>query len=390
MVSDLAYGYFYLFTETNVDDKPAPYTEPTRACNTEESREEEANDVEDNLATDEYGEDSATQPYAPDSNFETESEPIPFVGRNAAGKSDTNQAGEPSDVEATQAYCAEEDDDDEEEGDYESEPIPFVGRNLTGKSDANQPAKPSDLEATQAYCAEEEEGSSDSSDSQPLPIGPTAGHDDVAATLAYGLEATQAYHVTEKDDDSDSEDDRGDLDNNAKTLAYDLQATQAYGAGASDDNDDDDKRESCNETVGEQSSKTGNEVERSDANQPTIADGLEATQAYGADETDDEDSEDQVGGSRGGDQGRGDEATLAYGLAATLPYGGVDDGSEDDDDDNDNEGDNKRDHKVAEPIARQENQATLAYGLEETQAYDDDNIETGIVNQVLFDIQNSF
>ena len=355
------------------------------------------------MATDEYGEDCATQPYTSDSNFETESEPMPFVGRNAEDKSDANQPAEPSDVEATQAYCLGE---------------------------------------------EKEEGDSDSSDSQPLPIGPTAvpAHDDMAATLAYGLEATQAYNVTEKDDDTDDEEDkdedeRGPHGNDDPTLAYDLQATQAYGVGAGDDTDDEDndKRESHVETVEGQSSKTGTTVNRVDAIQDTIpygleptqaygADetddedyndqdkgsrggnndereshvetvegqsgttvnrtdaiqatipyGLEATQAYGADETDDEDSNDQDKGSRGRDQGRGDEPTLAYGLAATLPCGGGDDDDEDNDDDS-----NK---KVAEDIVRQENQATVVYGLDETKAYDDDNNDIGITCHSLFTLQ---
>ena len=337
-----------LFAGRNTDDgeisitKPAAFEEPTLMYNVEESGKEEANEGEDNIATDEYGEDSATQPYAADSNFE--SEPIPFMGGNVPDKSGfPDKMPKPSELEATQAYCVEEEEEKEEEGEKE-----------------------------------DKDGDSDSSDSQPLPIGPTAktGQDNVTATLAYGLEATQAYNVTEKEDaDTDSEDDEGRNVDNAKTLGYDLQATQAYGVGASDDDNDDeeeaDERESRKETVEEQATKAAvSMIGRGDgAKQPNIAFGLESTQAYGADETDDEESDDHNHDTGGRDQGR------AYGLAETLPYGGGDD---DDDDDDDKEDEVGRMDKVAEPLGRQENQATLAYGLEETQAYDVDNNDTGI------------
>ena len=342
-----------LFAGRNTDDgeisitKPGAFDEPTLMYNVEEPGKEEANEDEDNMATDEYGEDSATQPYAADSNFESETEPIPFMGGNAVDKSDADKMPKPSELEATQAYCVEKEEEEEERGEKE-----------------------------------DKEGDSDSSDSQPLPIGPTAvaGQDDVTATLAYGLEATQAYNVTEKEDaDTDSEDDEGRNVDNAKTLAYDLQATQAYGVGASDDDNDDeeedDKRESRKETVEEQATEAAASMaNRGGAKQPNIAFGLESTQAYGADETDDEESDDQDKGTGGRDQGRGDEATMAYGLAETLPYGGGDY----DDDNDDKEDEVGRMDKAEEPLGRQENQATLAYGLEETQAYNVDNNDTGI------------
>ena len=341
---------FDLFTEVNIEanadnlEKRTAHTKSTLVHNTEESGKEEANDKED-----EYGEDSATQPYAANSNFESESEPIPFMAQKTTDKSVASQPVKPADLEATQAYCIEDKDEEEEEREGE----------------------------------EEAEGDSDSTDSQPLPIGPSVvgARDDMMATLAYGLEATQAYNIAEKD--SDSEDNRGPHDDNVNayaTSAYDMQATQAYGVGVSDDDDDDDKTESRKEPVEERASKSAeSEVNRSDANRPISAYGLEATQAYGADETDDEDSDNQDEGSRNEDQGRGLEATVPYGLAATLPYGG-DDNENDGDDDNDDE---DRDYRVAEPAVRQENQATLAYGLEETQAYDGDNNDTGTVYQSL-------
>ena len=292
------------------------------------------------MVTDEYGDDCATQPYAMDSDFNTESATIPVVG---VDKSDANQTTKLSDVEATQAYCVED---------------------------------------------EEEEEDSNSSNSQPLPIGPTSEADQgdiTAATLAYGLEATQAYDATEKDDETDDEqdqDDRGSHCNDADpTLAYDLQSTQAYGVSKEDDNTDDednDKNESHRERVEGKSCELETKVNGGDAVQPTMPYGLESTQAYGADETDDEDSKDWDMEDSRGDKSRGDKAALASGLAETLPYGGYDD--DDDNEDNDDENDNK---KVDEHV-RQENQATLAYGLEETQAYDAESNDTGIAYQVLF------
>ena len=345
------------------------------------------------MVTDEYGDDCATQPYAMDSDFNTEGETIPVVGVDT---SDANQTIKLSDVEATQAYCVED---------------------------------------------EKEEEDSNSSNSQPLPIGPTSGAnqgDIAAATLAYGLEATQAYNTTKKDDETDDEqdqDDRGSHCNDADpTLAYDLQSTQAYGVSKEDDNTDDedndkneshrervegqsceletkidgrdavqatipyglestqaygvgegdntddednDKNESCRERVEGKSCELQTKVNGGDAVQATMPYGLDSTQAYGADETDDEDSKDWDMANSRGDKSRGDRAALASGLAETLPYGGHDD------DDNENNNDENENQKVDE-LQRQENQATVAYGLEETQAYDAESNDTGIAYQVLF------
>ena len=379
--------------ETNADvEKPTDHNEPTQLLySTEKAGERKLND-DDNMVTDEYGDDCATQPYAMDSDFNTEGATIPVVGVDT---SDANRKTKLSDVEATQAYCVE----DEEEG---------------------------------------EEEDSNSSNSQPLPIGPTSEADQgdiAAATLAYGLEATQAYNTTEKDDETDDEqdqDDRGSHCNDADpTLAYDLQSTQAYGVSKEDDNTDDednDKNESHRERVEGQSCELETKIDGRDAVQATIPYGLESTQAYGVgegDNTDDEDSdknescrerveekscelETKVNGGDAvqvtmtywfqsiqaygddvsedwdmkdsrGDKSRGDGVALASCLAETLPYGGHDD-DDDDNEDNDDENENK---KVDEHI-RQENQATLAYGLEETQAYDAESNDTGIVYQVLF------
>ena len=304
--------------EINLEDTLA-HAEPTLAYNAEETGKEDSTDDEhENLDAGDYGADIATQAYVVD-NIESESE-------------------------------------------TESEPIPLVesGHTAADKSGANQAANPSDFEATQAYCLEDED--SNSSDSQPLPIGTAAAtHDDISATMAYGVEATQAYNVSEND--NDNSEDEGEQ-NKKQMPAYDLQATQAYGTG---DDDDDDTRDSHSETVEKQSASMGNE---GDTGQPTIPYGLEATQAYGVDEeTSDEDVDNEDRSSTGGDQGRGDAnaATLPYGLAPTQPYGG-----DDVNDDSDGDGDNKVDKDSGN--VRQDNLATLPYRLEETQAYDGDNI----------------
>lgn len=314
------------------------HEEPTLVFNTEDLRREETKDDEDSTASDDYGEDSATQPYASDGNFESESEPIPFMGRNEADTSPGKQAGKPPDLEATQAY--------------------FVGDN--GEE-------------------ETEERDSDSSDSQPLPMGPTctamAGGDDVAATLAYGLEAAQAYNVTDNDVDSNSEDERRPSGDDTKTPVTDLPATQAYGVGASDDDNDDDEEDNGQKSdkVKYEEQSGGHKINRGDVNQPTVPCGLEATQAYGADhdETDDEDSNYQDNLTVAENQDRANKVTY---LAETLPYGGDDSDGDDD----------AEAHEVTKPFARQENQETLAYGLEATQAYDGDNNGEGMSYYVFY------
>lgn len=331
---------FDLFLGADANDKDInleetlAHAEPTLAYDAEETRKDDSTDDEhEHLDADDYGADIATQAYAVDN--------------------------------------------DESESDTESEPIPLAsGHTAADKSGTKQAANPSDLEATQAYCLEDED--SNSSDSQPLPIGAatTTTHDDISATMAYGLEATQAYNVFEKG--GDSSEDEGEQDKK-QMPAYDLQATQAYGAG--DDDDDDDTKDSHSETVEFKQSAnmdTVHVVNEGDTGQPTIPYGLEATQAYGADEeTDDEDADNEVDrSSTGGDHGRGNAnaATLAYGLAPTQPYG-----VGGDDDDSDDDGDNKTDKDSGN--VRQNNLATLPYGLEETQAYDMDNNDTGTFSE---------
>lgn len=320
---------FDLFAGADANGKETlANAEPTLACNAQETKAEDSTDDElENVDADDFGADIATQAYAAvddvGSESETESEPIPLEsGHTPADKTGTNQAGNPSDLEATQAYCLEDED-------------------------------------------------SNSSDSQPLLIGTaTATRDDISATMAYGLDATQAYNIAEKVGDSSEDEDEK---NKEQMQVYDLQATQAYGVG----DDDDDTRESHSEIVEKQSANMNNVVNDGDTVHPTIPYGLEATQAYGADEeTDDEDVENEDRSSTGGDQGRGDAnaATLAYSLAPTQPYRGdnVDDNSDDD-------GNNKADKDSGN--VREDNLATLPFGLEETQAYDGDNKDTGTFSE---------
>lgn len=319
---------FHLFAGADANDKETlADAEPTLACNAEVTKTDDSTDDElENLDADDFGADIATQAYAVVDNVgsgsETESEPIP-LGSGPATPDNTgaNQAGNPSDLEATQAYCLEDED-------------------------------------------------SNSSDSQPLLIGAaTVTHDDISATMAYGLDGPQAYNISEKVGESSEDEDEKDKE---QMPVYDFQATQAYGVG-----DDDDTRDIHSEVVEKQSANVNNVVNDGDTGQPTIPYGLEATQAYGADEeTDDEDVENENRSCTGGDQGRGDAnaATLTYGLAPTQPFGG--DNVDDDSDDN---GNNKADKDSGN--VRQDNLATLPFGLEETQAYDGDNKDTGTFSE---------
>ena len=398
--------------------------------------------------TDEYGDDCATQPYAMDSDFNTESATIPVVG---VDKSDANQTTKLSDVEATQAYCVEDEEEEEDSNSSNSQPLPIgptseadqgditaatlaYGLEATQAYDATEkddetddeqdqddrgshcndadPTLAYDLQSTQAYGVSKEDDNTDDEDNdknesrgervegQSCELETKIdGRDAVQATIPYGLESTQAYGVGEGDNTDDEDNDKNEShrervegqsceletkidgrDAVQATIPYGLESTQAYGVGEGDntDDEDNDKNESHRERVEGKSCELETKVNGGDAVQATMPYGLESTQAYGANETDDEDSKDwDMEDSRGDKSGR-DGAALASGLAETLPYGGHDD--DDDNEDNDDENDNK---KVDEHV-RQENQATLAYGLEETQAYDAESNDTGIAYQVLF------
>ena len=346
------------------------------------------------MVTDEYGDDCATQPYAMDSDFNTESATIPVVG---VDKSDANQTTKLSDVEATQAYCVEDEEEEEDSNSSNSQPLPIGPTSEADQGDITAATLAYGLEAMQAYNATEKDDETDDEQDQ----DDRGSHcNDADPTLAYDLQSTQAYGVSKEDDNTDDEDNdknesRGERvegqsceletkidgrDAVQATIPYGLESTQAYGVGEGDntDDEDNDNNESHRERVEGKSCELETKVNGGGAVQPTMPYGLESTQAYGADETDDEDSKDwDMEDSRGDESGR-DGAALASGLAETLPYGGHDD--DDDNEDNDDENDNK---KVDEHV-RQENQATLAYGLEETQAYDAESNDTGIAYLVLF------
>jgi len=340
------------------------------------------------MVTDEYGDDCATQPYAMDSDFNAESATIPVVGVDT---SDANQTTKLSDVEATQAYCVE---DEKEEEDSTIGP--------TSEADQGDIAAATlayGLEATQAYTATEKDDETDDEQDQ----DDQGSHcDDADPTLAYDLQSTQAYGVSKEDDNTDGEDNDKNESCREKvegqsceletkidgrdavqaTIPYGLESTQAYGVGEGDntDDEDNDKNESIRERVEGTSCELETKVNGGDAVQATMPYGLESTQAYGADETDDEDSKDWDMADSRGDESRGDRVALASGLAETQPYGGHDD--DDDNEDKDDENENK---KVDEHM-RQENQATLAYGLEETQAYDAESNDTGIAHEILYSL----
>lgn len=266
---------------------------------------------------------------------------------------------------ATQAYAVQSDSELEIES--------ASTRDKAVARDLNQVTNPSYLEATQAYCIEEGEDS-DSSDSQPLPIGiaKTAATDDIHATLTYGIGEPERVSDSERDDNNDGDHKRGQ----SQTLLYDLQATQAYGIGGGDDEEEEDPQKGCTETEGEQPSDLDAGVSRGDDVQATTAYGLEATQAYGADEINEEETAVKNRDGMGGNQGRGtgpdaNTATLASDFGSTQPYCG---------NDNDATEDDKGDNAVAEHITKMENLATVAYGLEETQAYACDNNDSGTLS----------
>ena len=310
---------------TSVDETPAPIQQ-TVAYNTKEIQKDDSTDDEqNNEAVDDYGADVATQAYTVQSDSEFEIESV--ANGDKAVARDLHKAVDPCDLEATQAYCIEEGED------------------------------------------------SDSSDSQPLPIGTaiTAGTDEIQATLAYGIGEPESVSDSERDNTCNNDDDskRGQV----QTLAYDLQATQAYGIGGGDDEEEDLQKNST-KTEGEQPSDLDAGVSRGDDVQATIAYGLEATQAYGAEEIDDEETAIKGRSCTGGYQGRGHDAnagTLVSDFGSTRPCSGNNDDANEDD---------KEDSDVGEHVTKQANLATIAYGLEGTQAYACDSNDSGTLSSV--------
>ena len=292
---------------------------------------------EENRDSDVYGEDSATQPYAADSNFESKSEGIRLrIESRDQDEFDTNAPHDEPDMEATQAYFLEVVDDEDDKV---------------------------------------EERDSEGSDSQPLPIGPRVEEDEnnMGPTLAYDFEETQAYNVMEKDDNAGNE--------KVKMQPSDLQATQAYGLGTSDDEtDDNDERENEGEIHKEKICKPSelrvarNGIKQDNENQPMTTPSLEATQAYGdrneADETDDEHAIDQNEGSEEVRQNDRDQDGLQK-----IPLSRKDENGTDDlDVDKEN---TKTDLPFLKPLSRKENHTKMVCGLEEMQAYDGESIDSG-------------
>ena len=306
--------------QTNLK-KTLSYAEPTLAYDIDEFEKREGDNEPNVDVAETYGEDSATQQYTADSDDESTS----IRQREARDKKEA--------LQQTVAY---------------------------------------DLEATQAYLVEggPDEGS-DTSDSQPLPpsIETEATQDANLETLAYGLEDGARNSASEAfdRDDSNENDEHVPMENKT-TLAYDLQATQAYGTTAFDDDDDDDDDEddtSYCDVVGKGKTKVGG----NEANQKPLAYELEATQAYGANNNgDDNDNDSPKAVWHGASDAT--KPTVLCGLAATIPYSGGDTNNSDDDgDDGDNSTKNDLKTDEATYCMQQENQATLAYGVDETLAH---------------------
>ena len=282
-----------------------------------------------------YGEDSATQPYAADSK---KGEGIPLrIESTDQNAFDMNAPRNEPDMEATQAYFFEVADDEDDKV---------------------------------------EEQDSEGSDSQPLPISLSVVEDEnnMGPTIAYDFDETQAYNVMEKDDSAGNEQE--------KMQPSDLQATQAYGLGTSDDEtDDNDERDNEEDIHQEKVSKPSellvarNRIKQDNKNQPMTSDSLEATQAYGArnktDETDDEHAVDQNEGSEEVRQHDRDQDGLQK-----IPL------SRKDDLDFDKEN-SKTELTFLKPLSRKEDHTKMVCGLEETQAYDGESIDSGTLVSML-------
>ena len=332
--------------------------DPEVSYNTDKSANlgEVASQDENNMESEVLEDDSTTQPYVADRNFESESETIPVMDGNVEGKFDRNPLCKDYNIEATPGYCIKDLDDENDE------------------HEKNQDSE-----------------DSTTANSQPLPIGPNvvASHkdddDDVAVTLAYGREATQAY-VTGKDDNTDTENDGKKVN----MQPNDLQATQAYGIQGSgdnmDDDDDDEKeerteKESRKEEIHEQFEVPAarNGIDRGDTIQATTSYNLEALQAYGgheSDETDDKDAIDKDKGSEEVNKVYKDRTSVTCGLPETLHNGEDDKGGVDLDINKDN---TRADHSFLKPPERRKINAKLECALEETQAYNGDSIDTGML-----------
>ncbi|XP_068690012.1 mediator of DNA damage checkpoint protein 1-like isoform X2 [Montipora foliosa] len=341
--------------------------DPEVSYNTDKSANlgEVASEDENNMESEVLEDDSATQPYVADRNFESESETIPVMDGNVEGKFDRNPLCKDYDIEATPGYYIKDLDDENDE-------------------DENQDSE-----------------DSTTANSQRLPIGPNvvASHkddDDVAATLAYGREATQAY-VTGKDDNTDTENDSKEVN----MQPNDLQATQAYGIQCSGDNMDDDdgddkeertEKESRKEEIHEQfevpAAKNG--IDRGDTIQATTSyniEGLQTNGGYESDETDDEDAIDKDKGSEEVNKVDKDRTSVTCGLPETLHNGEDDKGGVDHDINKDN---TRADHSFLKPPERRKINAKLECALEETQAYNGGSIDTDPAPSVVIEANQAY
>lgn len=295
-----------------------------------DDEDQKSNDKK-NRDSDMYGEDSATQPYAADSK---KGDGIPVrIESTDQNAFDTNAPRNEPDMEATQAYFFEVADDEDDKV---------------------------------------ERRDSEGSDSQPLPISLSIVEDEnnMGPTIAYDFDETQAYNVMEKDDSAGNE--------QVKMQPSDLQATQAYGLGTSDDEtDDNDEGENEDEIHKEKISEPSellvarNRIKQDNENQPMTSNSLEATQAYGArnktDETDDEHAVDQIEGSEEVRQHERDRDGLQK-----IPL------SRKDDLDFDKEN-TKTELTFLKPLSRKKDHTKMVCGLEETQAYDGESIDSGAI-----------
>lgn len=297
-----------------------------------DDEDQKSNDKK-NRDSDMYGEDSATQPYAADTK---KGDGIPVrIESTDQNAFDTNAPRNEPDMEATQAYFFEVADDEDDKV---------------------------------------ERRDSEGSDSQPLPISLSVVEDEnnMGPTIAYDFDETQAYNVMEKDDSAGNE--------QVKMQPSDLQATQAYGLGTSDDEtDDNDERDNEEDIHQEKISKPSellvarNRIKQDNRTkkQPMTSDSLEATQAYGArnktDETDDEHAVDQNEGSEEVRQLDRDQDGLQK-----IPL------SRKDDLDFDKEN-TKTELTFLKPLSRKEDHTKMVCGLEETQAYDGESIDSGAI-----------
>ena len=227
--------------------------------------------------------------------------------------------------------------------------------------------------ADDEVCAQTENLAANTEEGKHTGSGMNSANPDNATTLAYDLKSDR-YAYAAGDNNSDDDHAGGKGDN--RTVPFDLEATQAYGANdrSDDDDGDDDEDNDDNEKTDRKVANSGTEpfevsgVKGSSSQPSQVSNPEDKTQAYGGydDETDDEDTiaPPPHGHSIGDREHEANEPTLAYdGLEATQAYG-LDDNS------SDRSSPVLQLFKVGTDEERGiEEQPTVAYGLDETQAY---------------------